>query len=92
MTLPAGGPWMMKILARQGRFVVGVYRRQMQAISYLGTLDRLFGVSATTRNWNTITAIFKVLGDGAADRPPKSSERRTAGGAQKAAKAASRRR
>jgi hypothetical protein len=35
----------------------------MRAIGYLGKLDRLFGVPATTRNWNTITAIARVLGD-----------------------------
>jgi uncharacterized protein (DUF1697 family) len=40
-----------------------VYRRHMKVISYLGTLDRLFGVPATTRNWNTITAIARVLGN-----------------------------
>jgi uncharacterized protein (DUF1697 family) len=37
----------------------------MQAISYLGKLDRVFGVPVTTRNWNTITAIAKVLENGA---------------------------
>jgi hypothetical protein len=34
----------------------------MKAIGYLGTLDRLFGVPVTTRNWNTIAAIARVLG------------------------------
>jgi uncharacterized protein (DUF1697 family) len=63
MSFPSSGQWLMKILARDKRFVFGVYRRQMKAIGYLGTLDRLFGVPATTRNWNTITAIAKVLGD-----------------------------
>jgi uncharacterized protein (DUF1697 family) len=63
MSCPAGREWLMKILARKGRFVVGVYRRQMTAIGYLGTLDRLFGVPATTRNWNTILAISRVLAD-----------------------------
>jgi hypothetical protein len=38
----------------------------MKAIGYLGTLDRLFGVPVTTRNWNTMTAIAKVLSKGAA--------------------------
>jgi uncharacterized protein (DUF1697 family) len=66
MSLPASGEWLLKILARDGRFVFGMYRRQMKAIAYLGTLDRLFGVPATTRNWNTITAIAKVLGKGGA--------------------------
>lgn len=62
--LPASGPWLVKILARDDRFVVGMYRRHMRTISYLSTLDRLFGVPATTRNWNTMTAIVRVLGDG----------------------------
>jgi uncharacterized protein (DUF1697 family) len=61
MQLPPGGKWLMKILARRGPFIVGLYRRQMKAISYLGSLDRVFGVPVTTRNWNTITAIAKVL-------------------------------
>jgi uncharacterized protein (DUF1697 family) len=64
ISLPATGEWLLKILARDDRFLFGVYRRQMKAIGYLGTLDRLFGVPATTRNWNTITAIAKVLGKG----------------------------
>jgi uncharacterized protein (DUF1697 family) len=62
--LPSSGPWLVKILARDDRFVLGMYRRHMRTISYLSTLDRLFGVPATTRNWNTMTAIVKVLGDG----------------------------
>jgi uncharacterized protein (DUF1697 family) len=33
----------------------------MKAIGYLGTLDRHFGVPVTTRNWNTMTAIARVL-------------------------------
>jgi uncharacterized protein (DUF1697 family) len=66
MRFPSSGTWLLKILERDGRFVLGVYRRQMKAIGYLGTLDRLFGAPATTRNWNTITAIAKVLGHGEA--------------------------
>ena len=64
MSFPSSGPWLVKILARDDRFVVGVYRRHMRAISYLSTFDRLFGVPVTTRNWNTITAIARVLGGG----------------------------
>jgi uncharacterized protein (DUF1697 family) len=64
MCLPASGRWLLKILARDNRFVFGLYRRHMKVIGYLGTLDRIFGVSATTRNWNTITAIAGVLGQG----------------------------
>ena len=64
--LPSSGPWLLKVLAREGRFVVGVYRRHMKVIGCLGKLDTMFGVPATTRNWNTITAIAKVLDDRAA--------------------------
>lgn len=64
MTLPDSGEWLLKILGRDGRFIFGVHRRHMKAIRYLGTLDRLFGAPATTRNWNTITAIAKVLEGG----------------------------
>jgi uncharacterized protein (DUF1697 family) len=61
MSFPSSGKWLLRILAADDRFVLGVYRRQMKVISYLGRLDRLFGVPATTRNWNTITAIGRVL-------------------------------
>jgi uncharacterized protein (DUF1697 family) len=61
MTLPPTGLWQLEILAREGRFVFGRYRRHMKAIGYLGTLDRLFGTPATTRNWNTVTAIARIL-------------------------------
>ncbi|HXH27763.1 MAG TPA: DUF1697 domain-containing protein [Candidatus Polarisedimenticolia bacterium] len=64
MDLPSSGRWLLRILARQGRFVLGLYRRRMKAIGHLGTIDRLFGVPVTTRNWNTITAIARVIGDG----------------------------
>ena len=65
MTLPTSGQWLLKVLARDGPFVVGAYRRHMKAIGYLGRLDEIFGVPVTTRNWNTITAIAKVLENGA---------------------------
>jgi uncharacterized protein (DUF1697 family) len=61
MNIPARGKWLVKVLARDGRFVIGMYRRHMKVISCLGTLDRVFGVPVTTRNWNTMTAIGRVL-------------------------------
>ena len=61
-SFPPGGKWLLKILARRDRFVFGQYRRHMKVISYLGTVDRLFGIPMTTRNWNTIMAVAKVLG------------------------------
>ena len=61
MFFPSSGKWLLKILARDNRFVFGVYRRHMKVIGYLGTFDRIFGVPATTRSWTTITAISRVL-------------------------------
>lgn len=61
VSFPPGGRWLLRILGRQGRLVFGSYRRQMKAIGYLGKIDDLFGVSATTRGWNTIKAISRVL-------------------------------
>jgi hypothetical protein len=66
MRLPAQGKWLMQILATEKRFVFGQYRRHMRTIGYLGKIDRIFGVPVTTRNWNTITAIVRVLTNGAA--------------------------
>jgi uncharacterized protein (DUF1697 family) len=63
ISFPSSGKWLVRILGREKRFVVGLYRRHMKVISYLGALDRLFGVQVTTRNWNTIAAIAKVLAD-----------------------------
>jgi uncharacterized protein (DUF1697 family) len=65
MNLPSRGKWLLKVLARDRRFVVGLYRRHLKVIRYLGALDQVFGVPVTTRNWNTITAIAKVLDSGA---------------------------
>jgi uncharacterized protein (DUF1697 family) len=61
VSLPADGKWLLRILATQNRFLFGLYRRQMKAISFLSAIDKIFGVSATTRNWNTITTIINVL-------------------------------
>jgi len=60
-SLPPAGRWLVRIVAREKRMVLGVYRRHMKTIGHLGKLDRLFGSPVTTRNWNTITAIAKTL-------------------------------
>ena len=46
ISLPSADQWLLKILAREGRFILGMYRRQMKA---------------TTRNWNPVTTIAKAL-------------------------------
>ena len=68
ITLPPGGEWSLRVISSQNRFVCGVYRRHMKAIGYLGQIDKLFGVPATTRNWNTIAAIVRIL-KGEEERP-----------------------
>jgi uncharacterized protein (DUF1697 family) len=67
MRFPSNGQWLMKVLARRKRFVVGMYRRHMKVIGFLGALDRLYGVPLTTRNWNTIVAIARALRNEASD-------------------------
>jgi uncharacterized protein (DUF1697 family) len=61
ITLPPDGEWLVRVIGSKNRFVFGVYRRHMKTISYLGRIDKLFGVPATTRNWNTIIAIVAIL-------------------------------
>ncbi len=61
VSLPASGEWFVRLVAAESRFVFGVYRRHMKTIGYLGQIDRLFGAPATTRNWNTILAIVRIL-------------------------------
>lgn len=61
IAFPSTGPWLVRLLARDGRFVFGAYQRQMKAVGYLGKIDAVFGVPATTRNWNTIAAIAKAV-------------------------------
>lgn len=62
LQIPASGRWLLKVLSVHGKFVFGIYRREMKAIGCLGKMDTLFGSPATTRNWNTIQAILKALG------------------------------
>jgi len=61
LSLPSDDDWLLKIVAIENRFVLGLYRRQMKAISYLGKIEKLLGVPATTRNWNTIQKVVKIL-------------------------------
>ena len=73
--LPSDGPWLVRVIACRGQFVFGMYRRHMKTIGYLGQIDSLYGVRATTRNWNTILAIVRVL-QGQAAKGPSHAVRR----------------
>jgi uncharacterized protein (DUF1697 family) len=61
LSLPSDDDWLLKVVAIQNRFVLGLYRREMKAISYLGKLEKLFGVPVTNRNWNTVQKVVKIL-------------------------------
>jgi len=61
VTFPSDGEWLVRVIASEGQFVFGVYRRHMKTIGYLSRIDKLYGVPATTRNWNTIIAIVRIL-------------------------------
>jgi len=53
----------VRVIAAKDQFVIGVSRRHMKPIGYLSRIDKLFGVRATTRNWNTILAAVRILKD-----------------------------
>lgn len=61
LSFPSAEDWQVKVVTIEGRFVLGVYRRNMKAISYLAKLEKQLGVPATTRNWNTIEKVLKVI-------------------------------
>lgn len=61
IALPPRGKWLLRVVASQNRFVFGVYRRHMKTIGYLGQIDKLVGAPVTTRNWNTIVTIVRIL-------------------------------
>jgi len=56
---PAGAKWEVRIVAITGRFALSV-RRLGQTYSN-AVVEKHLDVPATTRNWNTIEAIRKVL-------------------------------
>lgn len=78
LSLPDEGEWLVQIVDCRGQFALGVYRRHMKTIGYLGRIDKLFGTRVTTRNWNTVEAIAKALSDGAAGTVGPAVTRRTA--------------
>jgi uncharacterized protein (DUF1697 family) len=61
LNLPSDDDWLLKVIAIQDRLVLGLYRRQMKAISYLGKIEKLLGVAVTNRNWTTIQKIVQIL-------------------------------
>jgi uncharacterized protein (DUF1697 family) len=63
VALPGDGEWFVQIKGARNRLVFGVYRRHMRTIGYLGQIDEIFGAPATTRSWNTILSVLRILKD-----------------------------
>ena len=61
VTFPSDGEWLVRVMASEGQFVFWHVRRHMKTISYLSQIDKLYGVPVTTRNWNTMIAIVRIL-------------------------------
>lgn len=61
ISLPDESDWLVRVIAVKRCFVFGEYRRQMKTIRCLGQLDDIFGAPATTRNWNTMLSIARLL-------------------------------
>ena len=59
--LPADGVWGVRVMGQQNQFIYGMHRREMKAIGYLGSLEKVFRTKVTTRSWSTIVAIARVL-------------------------------
>ena len=70
MSFPSSGTWLLKILARDNRFVFGVYRRHMKVISYLGTLDRRSIGDSQRRQ----SRLHLFLEPGSGNRPGKAAQ------------------
>ncbi len=56
-----GREWLVKVFNRRGCFLVGAYHRHEKTVRHLGKIDKLVDVPITTRNWDTIVTIGKVL-------------------------------
>ena len=59
---PASDNWQVKVIAVRGRFALSLHRRVGRTLVYPNeVVERHLGVSATTRNWNTVCAICDIL-------------------------------
>lgn len=76
VSFPPEGQWLVRVLASDGQFVFGMYRRHMKTIGYLGQVDKLFGAPATTRNWNTMMSVIRLLKEQGSRRAPAVAQTR----------------
>lgn len=61
---PDGSPWALRLDAMEGKIIVGVRRRFSETGVYPNeVVEKSFQVRATTRDWNTMEKIAKLLDD-----------------------------
>jgi uncharacterized protein (DUF1697 family) len=59
---PADDTWQVRVIGVRGRFALSLHRRLARTVVYPNeVIEKNLGVSATTRNWNTIAAICAIL-------------------------------
>ena len=59
---PPGDQWQVRLVGVSGRFALCHWRRLGRSpLEPNGIIEKQFGVSATTRNWNTILRVCAVL-------------------------------
>jgi uncharacterized protein (DUF1697 family) len=59
---PAGDGWQVKVFGVRGRFALSLHRRVGRTLVYPNeVVEKHLGVPATTRNWNTLTAVCNIL-------------------------------
>lgn len=66
---PDGGKWQVKVVGVSGRFALSFYwRLGSSSVDINGLIEKHFGLSATTRNWNTMSRIHDILEGGRVGR------------------------
>jgi len=60
--LPPGRPWVLRVVAKQGPFVVSLRRVDRQrALDLSAVIERAYGVRATTRGWPTFERVATAV-------------------------------
>jgi uncharacterized protein (DUF1697 family) len=61
--IPAGKEWQVRFIDVSGRFALALWRRLGRSpLDPNGVAEKHFGMTATTRSWNTIVRIAGILG------------------------------
>jgi uncharacterized protein (DUF1697 family) len=59
---PPGSDWQVRLVAQRGGFVLSHWRRMGKRMIYPNeVVEKMFGMPATSRNWNTLLTICRLL-------------------------------